>query len=507
MKRLRFSAAFAAATALAGAGATGTATEALADAPIVTKAPAAPASCSSLWDFVVTNCPLTWYGITIYGTLDIGGGYQTHGAPFDPNFVTGASYFLQKMNRVAMWGLAPSGLSQSSIGVKGYEPFAPGWAFVFALEAGFDPYSLQLANSPRSESSNIGVPITLQTTNGDSSRAGQFYNALGFLGVSSPTYGTLTVFRQNSLGTDGVIAYDPMGGSYAFSPIGFSGTVAGGGDTENARYSTSLKYRVNIGDFRLAALWQFGGYQLNNGSNGAVEGGVGGDAKFIGPGILSLDAIAGWNKDAVNLGLSGGGVNASGMPVAPFPGQIMTATISNNTNVMALAKYSFNAIPLRLYGGYEWMQFAPPSDPQTSFTDIAGFAVTGFAASTASPNGTTAINNVAYTAACGTGICSDKILQAMWTGAKYGVTKDVDLVGAYYHYIQNTYTTASCANSGAHSQCNGTMDAFSFVVDWRFLPKWDTYIGTFFSQMNGGLDNGYLARNNLATTAGVRFRF
>jgi hypothetical protein len=25
--------------------------------------------------------------------------------------------------------------------------------------------------------------------------------------------------------------------------------------------------------------------------------------------------------------------------------------------------------------------------------------------------------------------------------------------------------------------------------------------------VNGGLDNGYLSRNNLATTAGVRFRF
>ena len=32
-------------------------------------------------------------------------------------------------------------------------------------------------------------------------------------------------------------------------------------------------------------------------------------------------------------------------------------------------------------------------------------------------------------------------------------------------------------------------------------------IGTMFSQMNGGLSNGFLARNNLATTAGLRFRF
>lgn len=86
------------------------------------------------------------------------------------------------------------------------------------------------------------------------------------------------------------------------------------------------------------------------------------------------------------------------------------------------------------------------------------------------------------------------------------------VVGAYYHYDQNNFATgatlASCAQSAASaSQCHGTMDAVSAVIDWKFAPKWDTYIGTFFSQMNGGLDNGYLARNNLATTAGLRFRF
>jgi hypothetical protein len=33
------------------------------------------------------------------------------------------------------------------------------------------------------------------------------------------------------------------------------------------------------------------------------------------------------------------------------------------------------------------------------------------------------------------------------------------------------------------------------------------YIGTFYSSYTGGLANGYLSRNNLATTAGIRFRF
>jgi hypothetical protein len=73
----------------------------------------------------------------------------------------------------------------------------------------------------------------------DSSRAGQWYNGQGYVGFSSSTYGTLTVFRQNSLTLDGVIDYDPLSASNAFSPIGFQGITCGGGNTENCRNSTS----------------------------------------------------------------------------------------------------------------------------------------------------------------------------------------------------------------------------------------------------------------------------
>ena len=75
------------------------ATGALADGPMVTKsapmayAPPPTASCGSIYDFF-TSCPLTWYGVSVYGTVDLGGTYQTHGTPFDRNFPTGASYLL-----------------------------------------------------------------------------------------------------------------------------------------------------------------------------------------------------------------------------------------------------------------------------------------------------------------------------------------------------------------------------------------------------------------------------
>jgi hypothetical protein len=83
------------------------------------------------------------------------------------------------------------------------------------------------------------------------------------------------------------------------------------------------------------------------------------------------------------------------------------------------------------------------------------------------------------------------------------------LAVAYYHYIQNQYVGGAgiCTNPTAHSQCAGTFDAVSALIDWRFLPKWDAYFGMMFSQVNAGLSNGYLARNNFDPTVGVRFRF
>ncbi|MGA2891387.1 MAG: porin [Xanthobacteraceae bacterium] len=511
----KFGVGAAAIVAIAGAAWTGNAS---ADPIMVTKAPPpavaqasppAPVACGTLWDFVATSCPLTWYGVTVYGTVDVGGGWQSHGAPFGPLYTTGASYLIQKMNRTPMWGLAPNAMSQSNIGIKGNEPIGAGWNLVFDLEAGFDPYSLRFANGPGSQFAETNVPLNQQVTNGDSSRAGQWYNSVGYVGVSSPTYGTLTVFRQNALTMDGVLAYDPMSGSYAFSPIGFQGTTCGVGDTEDCRYSTSLKYRVNLGMFRAAGLWQFGGYGQDNASDGAYEGQVGADIHNVANGVLSVDGIYSYVRDAVATSLTGAPTNAAGLPLAPFAPQFFTATISDDTSVMALAKYTNG--PLNLYGGYEWIQYAPPSDPQTAFTDVAGDFVAGFAASSASPNGLTAINNIAFSAGCAAAtVCHDKILQVVWTGAKYAVTDKVDVIGAYYHYAQNNFfatgPNVGCSSS-AHSQCSGTYDAVSAVVDWRFAAKWDTYIGFMFNQVNGGLANGFLQRNNVDPTAGLRFRF
>ncbi len=138
-----------------------------ADMPLPAKAwapPAAvPAACTGLTDFLLSNCLLSWYGVTFYGTVDMGGTYQTHGTPFDPNFPTGASYLLgagggSADGRKAGFGLGPNGMSQSNVGVKIIEPIAPGgWSFISQNELAFDPYSGLLSNAPQAMQNGIGL--------------------------------------------------------------------------------------------------------------------------------------------------------------------------------------------------------------------------------------------------------------------------------------------------------------------------------------------------------------
>jgi predicted porin len=263
-----------------------------------------------------------------------------------------------------------------------------------------------------------------------------------------------------------------------------------------------LKYRVNVGDFRAAALWQFGGYGQNNASRGAYQFQAGADISPWGYGVLSFDAIYSYVRDSVSLGLAPGSNDANGVPIPPFLPQTLTATISDNEAVMLVAKYTSG--PLKLYAGYEHIRYMAPSDPQTAFTDIGG----NFLCQGCQALNNTNINNAAF----GVNGLGNKTLQVMWAGAKYAVTENLDVIAGYYHYIQNSYfgtaTGGSAPCSGTqHAQCAGTFDAISAAIDWRFAPKWDLYFGLMFSQVNGGLASGFLARNNIDPTVGLRFRF
>ena len=426
---------------------------------------------------VADDDSLTWHGITLYGAIDMGLAYQTHGAPLSNSAGFGLAYLISKNSNRPYFGAAPNALSGSFIGLKGTEELFPGLSGVFNLQTSFLPTSGRLSDGLGSIVQNNGLPTTAQTTFADSSKDGQALNTAAWAGLSSPTYGTLTYGRQNSLTLDGVVAYDPMSASGAFSVIGFQGATAGMGDTENARLDNSLKYIVNVGPFRAAAATQLS--SSGDGSRNIVQGQVG--ATYHG---FSFDAIYGHVEDAIS---------AAPLPVGFVPSTallenqgngLVAGTVSDNTGLMLLGRYETG--PIKLYAGYEKILFANPHFPLSAGTPIIG----GYSLGT--------VNDAAF--------AIKRDLQVFWTGAKYAVTSDLDLMAAYYHEQQNSFSGNGCSDASLTS-CSGQLDAVSLVLDYRFAKRWDAYAGAMYSRVANGLASGFLRTNTVDPTVGARFQF
>src|ERR1700678_680204 len=179
--------------------------------PYPTKAaPPTDRACTGYEDFRDTDCSLTWHGITLYGTYDIGAGWVSHGTPPNGLNYEGESLVNRNGNQ-ARFLVAPNNLSQTGLGIKGKEEILPGWFAVFNASTGINPNSGQLANAPGTAALNSGLPRGAYSTVIDGSRAGQTFNDEIYGGTSSPLFGTLTFGRQRALGTDAMLAYDPAG--------------------------------------------------------------------------------------------------------------------------------------------------------------------------------------------------------------------------------------------------------------------------------------------------------
>jgi len=77
-----------------------------------------------------------------------------------------------------------------------------------------------------------------------------------------------------------------------------------------------------------------------------------------------------------------------------------------------------------------------------------------------------------------------------------------------YHYEQPKFgAPPNCADPVSTANGHGTFDAVSLAVDWQFAEKFDAYAGFMFSQVSGGLANGFLYRSTIDPAVGLRFRF
>ncbi|MGA8237917.1 MAG: hypothetical protein WB918_15500, partial [Candidatus Sulfotelmatobacter sp.] len=405
--------------------------------------------CTSGRELITTDCSLTWHGITLYGAYDVGVGYVSHGLPENGYNYEGES-LVNRNGYEHRFLVAPNNLSQTGLGIRGKVEFQPGWFVVFNGSTGINPQSGLLANAPATDTINNGLPRGSYSIAIDGARAGQPFNDQYYGGVSSAHFGELTFGRQRSLGTDAMLLYDPASGAYAFSYIGYNGTMAGGGDTDNSRWDDAVKYRIAYGPVHFGAMYKFadgsgGCYSAaaaagnpwnatnctpESAHNNAYGFDLGGSYSK-----LSADLVFQHYNQAISVlnpllgpeSLSPAGQYQSttdSIDTTPITGNNVIGTnntvygiVTDNNAVMFAAKYVRD--PFKFFAGYEYIWQNNPHDPLgVGASDQGGYFMSGVED-----------NN----------LDSEKLVNIWWTGVKYAVDSKTDVTFSWYQQRQNDF--------------------------------------------------------------------
>jgi predicted porin len=481
--------------------------------------------------------PLTWHGVTLYGTVDVGGAYQTHGAKLSDFAGAPLNYMMfgAAPNNKSLATVTSNALEQSKIGLKFEESLGYGLTAIGKIETGFVPTSGELADGCKSILLQNGKSTFNRDSFGDSSRCGQAFNGPVYAGLSSPGYGTLTVGRQNSLQLDALAEYDPMGLSYGLSLLGFTGSVSGSGATETGRWDNSIKYIYQYGPVHAGAMYTNGGPETGI-FGGAYGFDVGGQYRGFAidftyekeKGIVNSSAfgIPDPTSKTATTPTSGACYYASAADTNPAnaPGNLicpngLSGTISDNSSFGVQAKYSFDVGDgyglkdsyisggkVTLYGGAQRITWDnPQSAVRAGSQTVGGYTLN-------------AVNNTNY----GT----SQVRDLEWGGVKYEVGKWTTSV-AYYHFGQNDFLISSkdvtCAGQTATnaankvkgiffgdtvgSNCAGDFNLISGLVDYTWTKHFDTYIGVNYSDASGAFASGNLQHNEFLVTTGARLKF
>jgi predicted porin len=485
-----------------------------------------PDACASGHEFATTDCALSWHGITLYGAYDVGVGWVSHGLPENGYNYEGES-LVNRNGYQHRFLVAPNNLSQTGFGIRGKEEFAPGWSVVFNASTGINPQSGLLANASKTDIINNGLPRSSYSIAIDGARAGQPFNDQYYGGISSTHFGELTFGRQRSLGTDAMLLYDPANGSYAFSYIGYNGTMAGGGDTEDSRWDDAVKYRLAYGPVHFGAMYKFAdgsagcysasatwtattctpeqahnnayGFDLG-GSIGQDQGKFSADLVFqqYNQAISVLNPLLGPQSptasyqsttDSINTNPITGGVNLID------PNDTVYGIVTDNRAIMFAAKYTWD--PVKFFAGYEYIWQNNPSNPLgVGASDQGGYFMSGVED-----------NN----------LDSEKLVNIWWTGAKYTYRSKTDFTLSWYQQRQNDFRIpATCSpTAGFRSSCAGTLNEGSLYANHHFTKRFDGFAGITYSYVSGGLAIAiphkpgvpYNYNNNCAPTVGGRFSF
>ena len=395
--------------------------------------------------------------LTIYGVVDAGYGYVRHNTAGSPDFPATVSPFgaVGKTTKSSENGLFNGGLSDSRIGFRGTEDLGDGTKAFFVLETGFDVTTGQLNNAGQSLS-------TKQYSTPGSSLNGQLFNRQATVGLSDTTLGTLGLGRQYAPEYDIIVAYDPLQGAQLFSPLGYSGTIGGGGGaTEDARVDNSVKYTNKFGDFNYGGMYKAGN------AKGAVGHG------------WALDA--GYDMGPLGLQVAYQSFNDVLHGIAPATGVTtpLSGTEEDTRSFLLAAKYKV-ADDANLRAGLEHNVTKAATDPVAAAT-VENYY--GISATTTALTGHNEVSNVYF------------------FGGDYNFTSKFNLAAAWYSQHQLAQAVSSV------SQKNGVIDTYSLLADYHFSKRTDTYAGVAYSKFLGTAYHPADWNSNFIVGAGLRVKF
>jgi predicted porin len=342
--------------------------------------------------------------VTLYGVIDEAVRFDTH----------------QTTSGGKLYTMGSGGeLSGSRWGLQGTEELGGGMKAIFQLEAGFTP--------------NTGVPQ--QAT---ASGAQRLFGRTAIVGLSSNTYGAITLGRQYTLVHEMAYTHDLYALSNYTGTLGFQGAgETGGGRLDNtARYTSPTLY-----GFTLRGAYTFGNTagDMHRASSPAVS-------LSFDHGPLSVGAAYQVINDI-------GGLTPT---TSPYGSTYFGITIPDSQQKVFTVGATYKFAQATVYASYIYSHVYPADYRNDSFSAAVNYAFTpalhlllaGY------------VDSVKHASAQGTRITAGPTLD-------YALSKRTDIyAGVDYSHLTGAWTTLA-ATTGSNQPFNGFNSLFEATVGLR----------------------------------------
>lgn len=414
--------------------------------------------------------------VELYGVLDAAVGHEEYSLSADPNFpatVNPVSATKSASVTNSVNGMFNGGIQDSRWGIRGTEDLGGGMKAFFTLESGFDINDGGLNNGAAALANNSPKASTVSA---NTSLDGQLFNRQAFVGISGDGWGSVAFGRNYAPIYDILVNYDPVQFAQLFSPLGFSGTIGGGGGvSEDTRVDNSIKYKNKIGDVNFGVLYKVGGVSGNNSAESAFTANVGYEA-----GPFGVQVAYEQFTDALKTANS------------TVAGEI-NVTNYDTTSWLVAAKYAFGDFTVR--GGFETYTLKAPSDTLASLgvTSLYGYTIANAAAASAN-------------------FSADNQTTDIWfIGGDWNITPALNLAVGFYDQNpkqSDDYVASATSSLPKTGQANGNIYSYSALLDYHFSKRSDVYAGVMYSQYKGDdYPSSVYNSSNYITAVGIRHKF